>query len=308
LETFRVADLDAIFASYDEPWADEFFADLQSKVPHAQRVHGVKGHNQKMRECGRLARTDRFLLVDADNIIRPGLLDQTFDEAEVSRAILSFRGRNVVNGLEYGNGGPTVWPRAEALSLVSHEAAASGPALVEYCWSAPVYVVQYVGSDVHIAQTPYHAFRAGYRESVKLTLIDGMKLDDLAEVRARTRENTWRRVLMWASVGRDVPGGDWAIFGFRQGLADVWIDQTPIEVINDYAWFDDYWRKVAAVDPIRTAEQLGAQLNERFDVGFVDLDPSASRWAKSVFLNVSRHGLRAPDEGDQACATVLAAT
>jgi hypothetical protein len=294
LDTSRVGDLDVIFASFDEPWADEFFEDLRSKVPQAQRVHGVKGHNHKIRECGRIARTDRFLLVDADNLLRPELLDQTFDEAEVSGAILSYRGRNVVNGLEYGNGGPACWPRSVALSLVSHEATAEGPARVDYCWSAPVYVIGFVGADVHIANTPYHAFRAGYRESVKLTLIDGEQLADLTQVMARTRPNAWRQLLMWASVGSDVPNGEWAIYGFRRGLADVWLEHLPIESINDYAWFDDYWQRLTAIDPRVSAEQLGMQLNQRFGLGLTDLDPQTSGWVKKIYLNVSRHGLMVP--------------
>ena len=39
----KTTDLPIVFMSYDEPWADEYWADLLSKAPHAKRVHGVLG-------------------------------------------------------------------------------------------------------------------------------------------------------------------------------------------------------------------------------------------------------------------------
>ena len=38
-----VTELDIFYISYDEPNAEEHWADLLNKVPWAKRVHGVKG-------------------------------------------------------------------------------------------------------------------------------------------------------------------------------------------------------------------------------------------------------------------------
>jgi hypothetical protein len=39
--TFRVAEVDIIYLSYDEPNAEQNYANLCKKVPWAERVHGV---------------------------------------------------------------------------------------------------------------------------------------------------------------------------------------------------------------------------------------------------------------------------
>ena len=62
-----VADLDVIFLSYDEPNADENWADLKSKVPWATRVHGIDGSDAAHRAAGEASNTERFILVDGDN-------------------------------------------------------------------------------------------------------------------------------------------------------------------------------------------------------------------------------------------------
>ena len=41
--SFKIADIDFIFLSFDEPNAEKNFADLKRKVPWAKRVHGVYG-------------------------------------------------------------------------------------------------------------------------------------------------------------------------------------------------------------------------------------------------------------------------
>ena len=52
-----VADLDVIFLSYDEPNADENWADLKSKVPWATRVHGIDGSDAAHRAAGEASNT-----------------------------------------------------------------------------------------------------------------------------------------------------------------------------------------------------------------------------------------------------------
>jgi len=297
---FRIGDLSIFFLSFDEPWADEFFTDLRAKAPQARRVHGVIGHDNAIKACARRSRTERFLTVDADNLIRPELLDLVVDDTDMPRATLSFRGRNVLNGLEYGNGGPACWPRSTALEMRTHAAARDTRAQVDFCWSTPTFVMDAVGSDVHVNRTPYHAFRAGYREAVKMTLIDGEKPASLRLAKQLAVDCNRSRLMMWASVGADVPHGVWAIYGVRRALFDVWVDDLPITCINDYAWFDAYWSRLSRLDPQAEAVALGAGLNARFDLGIQDLTPEVSRWAKDAYLNPTWSGFVNPVEAAPA--------
>ena len=65
----KLAELDIIYLSYDEPNAEQNYADLLTKVPWAKRVHGVKGSDAAHKACAELSTTDRFVTVDGDNTI-----------------------------------------------------------------------------------------------------------------------------------------------------------------------------------------------------------------------------------------------
>ena len=64
-------EIDTIFISYDEPNAEKNYAELVKLVPWAKRVHGVKGSDNAHKAAANLSETDRFISVDADNIIDP---------------------------------------------------------------------------------------------------------------------------------------------------------------------------------------------------------------------------------------------
>ena len=65
----KTLELDIVFLSYDEPNADQHYADLCNKVPWAKRVHGVKGSDAAHKAAANLSETDWVITVDADNIV-----------------------------------------------------------------------------------------------------------------------------------------------------------------------------------------------------------------------------------------------
>ena len=71
-----VADLDVIFLSYKEPNKEFNWLDLKSKCPWAKRVDGVEGSAAAHKAAGEASSTERFVLVDGDNIVDPALFDQ----------------------------------------------------------------------------------------------------------------------------------------------------------------------------------------------------------------------------------------
>jgi len=104
----KLAEVDIIYLSYDEPNAEQNYADLLTKVPWAKRVHGIKGSDEAHKACARLSTTDRFVTVDGDNTIRQEFINQVldFDEhTDLTSSVISWCGRNTINGLLYGNGG-----------------------------------------------------------------------------------------------------------------------------------------------------------------------------------------------------------
>ena len=62
------------------------------------------------------------------------------------------------------------------------------------------------------------AWRAGFREGVKMGLADGdvVKPEDLHKL----HDKNFKRLLTWMSVGEDVVNGLWAVYGARLDAHD----------------------------------------------------------------------------------------
>ena len=74
-----ITEYDVVFISYDEPNADENFADLLNKCPWAKRSHGVFGSDAAHKAAANLSETERFVGIDADNIVDPDFFNITID-------------------------------------------------------------------------------------------------------------------------------------------------------------------------------------------------------------------------------------
>ena len=74
-----LTEFDIVFISYDEPNADANYADLLDKCPWAKRSHGVWGSDAAHKAAAALCETERFITVDADNIVDPEFFSQMID-------------------------------------------------------------------------------------------------------------------------------------------------------------------------------------------------------------------------------------
>ena len=130
----KILDLDFVFISYKEPNCEENYADLLNKVPWAKRVHGVKGFDNAHKAAAETASTDFFISVDGDNIIDESFLLQTLDWSRTNpKHVHRWRGKNIINGLVYGNGGLVGWNRKTCLSMKTHENAQDKRAKIDFC-------------------------------------------------------------------------------------------------------------------------------------------------------------------------------
>lgn len=157
-------DFDIIYISYDEPNAEENWADLQSKVPWAKRIHGVKGFDEAHKAAARQSQTLNFITVDGDNKIDPSFFDR-----EISYNpdwVYSWGGKNYINHLIYGNGGMKLWPKGVVLNMNTHESTDSDEG-IEFCWKLPYYQMNDWYSVSYNNTTPFQAFRVGFREALK---------------------------------------------------------------------------------------------------------------------------------------------
>ena len=134
----KVIDQDIIFLSYDEPNAEENYADLLAKVPWAKRVHGVEGSDAAHKACADLSETENFITIDGDTIIDPKFLEVDLDLNKLNATKdyqFSWAGKIDVNGLMYGNGSIKMWTRNFVKNMKTHENTdGSDDTSIEFCY------------------------------------------------------------------------------------------------------------------------------------------------------------------------------
>jgi hypothetical protein len=297
--------MDVFFITYDEPLKDVFWGQLQERFPHFQRVDGVKGFSKAHRECATRSRTERFFTIDGDSILNEKFAAQNIsDELLASPYVLSWSSRNSINGLAYGNGGVKNWPRELMLQAKTHEDGESEDAAVDFCFTVDYYQMPDVLSTSHVNGTPLQAFRAGFREGMKMGLDRGKKIiapmTHLAEeLHARVHISNLERLKIWCSVGADVEHGLWAIYGARLGLYELYVNNMSLDNIRDYDWFSLYWQTVSA--PFKSLDDTSSLIGKIHKVGdeierilklqITLLEPKDSAFFKSVYVNRPRQGL-----------------
>jgi hypothetical protein len=300
MSKFRIIDFDVIYLSYDEPNAEKNYADLCNKAPWAKRVHGVKGSDAAHKACANLSETERFVTVDADNIVHENFFNQEldFDEhKDLSKCVISWCGYNSINGLMYGNGGLKLWPKQYVLDMKTHEnAPVDDPnAQVDFCWDAEYIQMNSCFSTVHNNATPYQAWRAGFREGVKMSLDRGVPVNP-NEFSKKIHWKNLHRLLTWMNVGIDSPNGIWAILGARQGCYMTNFDEEWNYVnVRDFDHLQSIWDTIAKrdKDAHHVAEKLGQELKNKLDLPISILDQEASEFFKMVHTDHTRISINA---------------
>lgn len=263
-----IADLDCIYLTYDEPEKEEFWVRIRNMIPWAKRVDGVKGSDAAHKAAAAASETERFVLIDGDNMPDAKFFNLTmnFPDGEWETAVFRWRARNHVNGLMYGNGGLSSWTRTFAQNMQTHEATdGKTETEVEFCFD-PLYWPMY---DCYSTTFPngsaFHAWRAGFREGVKMCLNRGSR-PTVSEFRDRVHQRNLDHLTIWHNVGRDAEYGIWAIAGARMGTYMTMITpQWDHRMVQDFAELEKLWDTVKDSDPEllagRVAEDLVTQLD-----------------------------------------------
>jgi len=289
----KVIEQDIIFLSYDEPNAEKNYADLCNKVPWAKRVHGVKGSDAAHKACAALSETEYFVTVDADNIIDPKFLEVEIDLDALGLTlehVFSWCGRVHVNGLMYGNGGLKMWTRKFVNNMRTHENSdpTDKKGLVEFCFDDKYYQFNENYSESFTNANPFQAWRAGFREGVKMSLDQGGKVDALQAVWWQN----YHRLLVWSSVGADVENGFWSILGAREGAYMSNCTDWDYSNVRDFDWLTNFWKEHHAEQTsdavIEQCKFYGTELKSKCKLEIADLDPDASVFFKTVYNNSPR--------------------
>ena len=278
----KIAEFDVVFLSYDEPNADLNYADLCNKIPWAKRVHGVKGSDAAHKAAAELSDTEYFVSVDADNIVNNSFFNLDLDIKE-NIQVYSWVGKNIVNGLMYGNGGLKLWRKDFVLKMQTHEASDSDRAQVDFCWEDGYKQFPQCFSDVYINASPFQAWRAGFREGVKMTLSDGVKVSP-GEIKEKVWWHNLHRLQQWATVGSHEENGKYAVLGARMGTFMTNCTDWDYVQVRDFEVLREiYETKVKHLDVENDAQDYGTKIKHELGIVWPWLDPQLSSYVYNLY-------------------------
>jgi len=262
-----IADLDCVYLSYDEPEKEEFWVRIKNMVPWAVRVDGVKGSDAAHKAAAAASTTERFILIDGDNIPDASFFNQTltFSTPDWTQAVFRWRARNHINGLMYGNGGLSSWTREFVFNMRTHEATDGRTETeVEFCFD-PMYWPMYdCYSTTYPNGSAFQAWRAGFREGVKMCLNKGAR-PTVEQFQVQVHQRNLDHLTIWHNIGADVNNGHWAMAGARQGTYMTMLTNWDHRLVQDFDALAELWNTVKDSDPRllggRVSEELHGQLN-----------------------------------------------
>lgn len=284
-----VIDLDCIYLSYDEPQKEEFWTKIKNIVPWARRVDGVKGSDAAHKAAADESDTDRFIVIDGDNLPDPEFFDLTLQLNEKNKDCqFRWKARNIVNGLVYGNGGLSCWTKDFVYNMKTHEnTTGSDETNIEFCFD-PKYLAMYnCYSTTFINYTAKQAWRAGFREGVKMCTRSG-----IVPTKKNFREWVWprnmRNLLIWQNIGRDVDNGLYAILGARLGTHYLMLRDWDHTEVRDFDCLDKLWA-LHKNDDEQVCREIGKDLKGLLGMNICEIDSDSSKFFREMVLQTHKN-------------------
>jgi hypothetical protein len=288
-----IADLDCIYLTYDEPQKEEFWIKIRNMVPWAKRVDGVKGSDAAHKAAAQASDSDRFILIDGDNLPNPSFFNQTLvlPNEEYKNAVFRWRARNHINGLMYGNGGLSSWTKEFVMNMQTHEATdGRDETQVEFCFDPLYWPMHDCYSTTYPNGDDFHAWRAGFREGVKMCLQRGRKptVEEFKNQVLRNLDN----LTIWHNVGTDVEYGEWAIAGARQGTYMTMLTNWDHTLVQSFDALAELWLTVKDGQPRLLSNRLAEDLHTQLDLPMAILECEQSAFFKHHYrLNWHNQGV-----------------
>jgi hypothetical protein len=285
-----VADLDCIFLTYDEPKKEEFWIQVQNMTPWAKRVDGVKGSDAAHKAAAAASDTEWFVLIDGDNLPDADFFNlQLRIKPEQEGGAFRWKARNIINGLRYGNGGLSCWSREFVNNMRTHEASnGSDETAVEFCFDKKYFAMHNCYSTTYPNGSVKQAWRAGFREGVKMCLDRGSRIT-LEEFKDRVNGRNYDHLCIWQSVGADVENGYWAMYGARLGAFMIMLEGWDHKYVQDFDMLEQLWDMFSKEDPEEGCKQIEEALTKRLGLPIVTYTAEQSCFFKHHYSTGQRN-------------------
>jgi hypothetical protein len=277
-----IADLDCIYLSYDEPQKEEFWVKIKNMVPWARRVDGVHGSDAAHKAAADASDTERFILIDGDNLPDLAFFNQTLDfpTGDYEQAVFRWRARNHINGLMYGNGGLSSWTRKFVRNMKTHENTdGRTETQVEFCFDPMYWSMHDCFSTTYPNGSAYQAWRAGFREGVKMCLNKGTK-PSVTEFTDRVHQRNLDHLTIWQNVGSDAEYGEWAIAGARMGTYMTMLTEWDYTQVQNFDALAEIFKTIQDTQPRLVANRVAEELHTQLALPMAILEAEQSEFFK----------------------------
>lgn len=221
---------DVVFISFKESNALENLNQLKKLTNRVHHVEGVVGIANAHLEASRLATTNHFFIVDADNYVHDSFrFDQISNLETHPNSVHVWRCINPVNNLVYGFGGVKLFPKSLFKDMPED--------YLDFTMTiakAGYFIQKETASETRFNATPFEAWKGGFRECVKLTL----------ELDKKFSEMTASRLDSWKTKGQEALNGKWAILGAVMGSDFDKSYPDAVRKINDYVWLQETFSNI----------------------------------------------------------------
>lgn len=287
-----ITDLDIIFLTYDEPKKEENWIALKNIIPWAKRVDGVRGSDTAHKAAAAKSDTERFILIDGDNIPDAGFFNLKLELNDSnSDQVFRWKARNHINALTYGNGGISCWTKTFVNNMRTHENTDGRiESQIEFCFEHQYRAMHDCYSTTYPNASPFQAWRAGFREGVKLSLNRGVKPDIISFENILHKRNL-EYLNIWHNIGKDVENGWWAIYGARLGTYLTLLRNWDYTKVQSFDELRSLWNSFSK-DDLDSCISLGKTLKLKLNLSIVELDSEQSKFFKTFYAkNHSNRGI-----------------
>lgn len=287
-----IADLSVIFLTYDEPKKEEFWIKIQNMIPWATRVDGVKGSDSAHKAAADASDTDRFVLIDGDNIPDIDFFNKQISIQDWQQdCVFRWKARNAINGLCYGNGGISLWTKDFVHNMKTHENSdGSADTAVEFCFDPKYLAMHNCYSTTYPNQSPFQAFRAGFREGVKMCLDRGVK-PSLKEFEKRAHARNLDNLCIWMTIGADVDNGEYAMYGAKVGTHMTMLGEDwNYTEVHDFAKIKEIWDTLQpSISIAEHSQKLDSALKNRLNLPISTMNAEQSKFFKHHYATTHKN-------------------
>ena len=150
---------------------------------------------------------------------------------------------------------------------------------VEFCFDPLYWAMHDCYSTTYPNGSAFHAWRAGFREGVKMCLNRGAR-PTLAEFKDQVHQRNLDHLTIWHNIGADVEYGYWAMAGARQGTYMTMLTNWDYLQVQNFDALAELWTTVELEQPEILANRIADDLHTQLDLPMHMLTVEASEFFK----------------------------